>query len=125
MSIARALMQNYFYFAAIVLFLIGCHTMLTHSNLIKKIMGMNIMETGIFLFVVSIGYVEGRSAPILAPDGHQVAAYINPLPSALILTGLVVGVSLTAFALSLVIEIYKYYGTTDSDEIMELRRQEQ
>ncbi len=123
MNIISGLIQNYFYFASIVIFLIGTHVMLTHSNLIKKIMGMNIMETGIFLFVVSIGYIRGGSAPIVPIDGRGVR-FINPLPSALILTGIVVGVSLTAFALSLVIELYKYYGTTDSDEIMEMRRRE-
>ncbi|MFO8059101.1 MAG: cation:proton antiporter subunit C [Bacillota bacterium] len=115
------LVQNYFYFVAVVIFLIGFHTMLTHSNLIKKIIGMNIMETSIFLFFVSIGYVEGRSAPIIEGEAGQ---YINPLPSALILTGIVVGVSLTAFALSLIIKMYKYYGTIDADEIMRIRSRE-
>jgi len=101
-----------------LLFLIGFHTMLTHSNLIKKIIGMNIMETGIFLFFISLGYVRGGSAPIIS-EGVEV--YINPLPSALILTGIVVGVSLTAFALALVVKLYMYYGTIDADEIMRLR----
>ncbi len=123
MNIIQGLVDNYFYFASIVIFLIGMHIMLTHSNMIKKIMGMNIMETAIFLFVVSIGYVDGGSAPIVIEG--QTIRFINPLPSALILTGLVVGVSLTAFALSLVIELYKCYGTTDSDEIMAIRRREQ
>ena len=123
MNIIAGLIDNYFYFASIVIFLIGAHIMLTHSNMIKKIMGMNIMETGIFLFVVAIGYVKGGSAPIVRVDGADLR-FINPLPSALILTGIVVGVSLTAFALSLVIELYKYYGTTDTDEIMEMRRRE-
>jgi len=112
------LIDNLHFLTAMLLFLIGFHTMLTHSNLIKKIIGMNIMETGIFLFFISIGYVRGRGAPIIGSDG---AGYINPLPSALILTGIVVGVSLTAFALAMVIKLYKYYGTIDADEIMRLR----
>ncbi len=123
MTILEGLVENYFYFASIIIFSIGAHIMLTHSNMIKKIMGMNIMETAVFLLVVSIGYVEGGSAPIV-PAGGESVTFVNPLPSALILTGIVVGVSLTAFALSLVIELYKYYGTTDSDEIMEIRRRE-
>lgn len=122
MEFIGALGKNYYYLVAIVLFLIGFHTMLTHSNLIKKVIGMNIMETGIFLFFVSIGYIDGRNAPII--DG-QVQTFINPLPSALILTGLVVGVSLTAFSLSLVVKLYKYYGTLDADEIMRIRSQEE
>lgn len=118
-TIIQGLGQNYFYFVAIVLFLIGFHTMLTHSNLIKKIIGMNIMETAIFLFFVSIGYIQGGKAPIV--DGQTTIQFVNPLPSAVILTGIVVGVSLTAFSLSMVIKIYKYYGTVDADEIMRLR----
>jgi len=112
------LIKNMHFLTAMILFLIGFYTMLTHSNLIKKIIGMNIMETGIFLLFISIGYVRGGSAPIVS-DG--VEKYINPLPSALILTGIVVGVSLTAFALAMVIKLYKYYGTIDADEIMRLR----
>lgn len=122
MDFIRALGNNYYYLVAIILFLIGFHTMLTHSNLIKKVIGMNIMETSIFLFFVSIGYVDGRNAPIVGPNA---AGYINPLPSALILTGLVVGVSLTAFSLSLIMKLYKYYGTLDADEIMRIRSQEE
>ncbi|MTI95600.1 MAG: cation:proton antiporter [Firmicutes bacterium] len=109
---------NLHYFVAILLFLIGFHTMLTHSNLIKKIIGMNIMETSVFLLFISVGYVRGGNAPII---DDQISAYINPLPSALILTGIVVGVSLTAFALAMVIKIYEYYGTVNTDEIMRLR----
>jgi len=115
------LVDNLHFLTAILLFLIGFHTMLTHSNLIKKIIGMNIMETGIFLFFISIGYVEGGSAPII----REGTAMVNPLPSALILTGIVVGVSLTAFALALVIKLYRYYGTIDADEIMRLRSNEE
>ena len=122
MEFIQALGKNYYYLVAIVLFLIGFHTMLTHSTLIKKVIGMNIMETAIFLFFVSVGYIDGRNAPILG-DGTQ--SFINPLPSALILTGLVVGVSLTAFSLSLVVKLYKYYGTLDADEIMRIRSQEE
>lgn len=122
MDIITSLGKNYYYFAAIVLFLIGFHTMLTHSNLIKKVIGMNIMETAIFLFFVSIGYINDRSAPII---GEGTKTFINPLPSALILTGLVVGVCLTAFSLSLIMKLYKYYGTLDADEIMKIRSQEE
>jgi multicomponent Na+:H+ antiporter subunit C len=116
------LMTNLHYLVAMILFIIGFHTMLTHSNLIKKVIGMNIMETGIFLLFISIGYVRGGSAPII---NDSIASYVNPLPSALILTGIVVGVSLTAFSLSMILKIYHYYGTVDSDEIMKIKDAEE
>lgn len=114
------LIDNLHFLTAMILFLIGFHTMLTHSNLIKKVIGMNIMETGIFLFFISVGYIRGGSAPLVKAGTE---GYVNPLPSALILTGIVVSVSLTAFALALIIKLYKYYGTIDADEIMRLRGQ--
>lgn len=112
------LANNLHYLTAMLLFLIGFHTLLTHSNLIKKVIGLNIMETGIFLFFISVGYIRGGSAPMVREGAHS---YINPLPSALILTGIVVSISLTAFALGLIVKLYKYYGTVDADEIMRLR----
>lgn len=123
MEIIIKLFNNYYYFAAMVLFIIGFHTMLTHSNLIKKIIGMNIMETSIFLFFVSIGYVRGGEAPIIQNGAEQL--YINPLPSALILTGIVVAVSVTAYALSLIVKLYSHYGTLNADEIALIRTREE
>lgn len=122
MSITEILLrlhQNSYYFFAIILFVIGFHTMLTHNNLIKKVIGMNIMDTAIFLFFVAIGYVHGGRSPILEPGVTH--TFVNPLPSALILTGIVVAVSVTAYALSLIIKIYQHYGTIDADEIMRIR----
>ncbi len=123
MEMVFRLGENFYYLAACILFLIGFHTMLTHSNLIKKLLGMNIMETAIFLFFVSIGYVHGGRAPIIQVGEDYI--YVNPLPSALILTGIVVAVSLTAYALSLIIRLYRHYGTLDADEIALLRAREE
>jgi len=116
------LLQNFHYLVAVLLFVIGFHTMLTHANLIKKIMGMNIMDTAVFLLFIAGGYVEGGRAPIL-PPGPPVAGvrYVNPVPAALILTGIVIAVSITAFALGLIIKLYRFYGTLDADEIAALR----
>lgn len=108
------------YVAAVVLFLIGVHTMLTHSNLIKKVMGLNIMETGIFLFLVSVGYVHGALAPIVDPESG--GTYANPLVSALVLTGIVIAVSVTAYALALIVRFYERCGTMDVDRLGKLRR---
>lgn len=125
MEILEKLIDNYYYLVAIILFIVGFHTMLTHANLIKKIIAMNIMDTSIFLLFVSIGYIKEAAPPIisLSPAGETV--YVNPLPSALILTGIIVAVSVTAYALSLVIKIYRHYGTVDADEIAVIRSSEQ
>ena len=121
-EILSKLLHNFYYLIAIILFVIGFHTMLSHSNLIKKIMGMNIMDTAIFLFFVAIGYMRGGRAPIIELGQDHV--YINPIPSALILTGIVVAVSVTAFALSLIMKLYQHYGTVDAEEIMLIRSRE-
>ncbi|MBT9133828.1 MAG: Na(+)/H(+) antiporter subunit C1 [Firmicutes bacterium] len=118
MAIIERLYTNIYYLVSVVLFIIGFHTMLTHNNLLKKIMGMNIMDTSLFLFFVSIGYIRGGQAPILREGVMQ---YVNPVPSALILTGIVISVSFTAFALALVVLLHKHYGTIDADKIIALR----
>lgn len=120
MNILKSIIEHINYVASAILFVIGLYTVLTHSNLLKKVIGINIIETSIFLFFVSIGYVAGGRAPIIEAENTN-AIYINPLPSALILTGIVVAVSITAYSLSLVIRLYEAYGTLDMDEIMELR----
>lgn len=123
MEIIERLLANYYYFVAMVLFVIGFHTMLTHSNLIKKVIGLNIMDTSIFLFFVAIGYVYEGRAPIILDRGSE-QVYVHPLPSALILTGIVVAVSLTAYALSLIVKLYEHYGTCCADEIAQIRSRE-
>ncbi|WP_330389114.1 cation:proton antiporter subunit C [Alkaliphilus peptidifermentans] len=120
MEFIRSIVEHINYVASVALFIIGLYTVLTHSNLLKKVIGINIMETSIFLFFVSIGYVHDGSAPIINLGGDRVI-YVNPLPSALILTGIVVAVSITAYSLSLIIKLYEAYGTIDLNEIMEIR----
>ena len=112
-----SLITNHFEVAAMILFSIGLVTLLLHKNLIKKIIGLNIMDTAIFLFLTARGYITGRGAPIIA-DGIVIpGGYVNPLPSALVLTGIVVAVSVTAFALALSVKLYEHYGTLDMDKI--------
>jgi multicomponent Na+:H+ antiporter subunit C len=122
LEILSGLIHNYYYLVAIILFVIGMHTMLTHANMIKKVIAMNIMDTSIFLLFVAIGYVQGGRPPIIGGDSETL--YINPLPGALILTGIVVAVSVTAYALSLIVKIHRAYGTVDCDEICEIRGDE-
>ena len=111
------LITNHFEATAMILFGIGFVTLLLHKNLIKKIIGLNIMDTAIFLFLATRGYITGRGAPIIADSMVDASAYINPLPSALVLTGIVVAVSITAFALALSLKLYEQYGTLDMDKI--------
>ncbi|MBN2287129.1 MAG: cation:proton antiporter subunit C [Tissierellales bacterium] len=116
----KGLLTNYYETAAIILFGIGFATLMLHSNLIKKIIGMNIMDTAIFLFFIAKGYIFESQAPIIRGELKTVYAYVNPVPSALMLTGIVVAVTTTAFALALTIKLNEKYHTVDLDKIMEM-----
>jgi len=120
-EILNSVFHSYYYAASAILFLIGFYILLSNTNLIKKIIGMNIMDTAIFLLFISIGYIKNGSAPIV-DLAAQKTEYVNPLPSALILTGIVVAVSVTAYALALTVKLYKHYGTIDLDIIFKIRR---
>ena len=111
------LFTNYYETAAVILFGIGLTTLLLHKNMIKKIMGFNIMDTAIYLFLTSKGYIVGRLAPIVVNYDLRVETYVNPIPSGLVLTGIVVSVSVTALMLAITVRLYKRYGTLDIDEI--------
>ena len=116
------LFTNHFEATAMILFGIGFVTLLMQKNLIKKIIGLNIMDTAIFLYLASKGYIFGRKAPIIADGVFDADYYVIPTPSALVLTGIVVAVSITAFALALTLKLYRQYGTLDLDEIFKLAR---
>ena len=118
------LLVNYEQTAAVILFCIGFSTMLLHKNLLKKIIGMDIMDAGIFLFLACQGFIKGRVAPIVENGVQSVEAYINPVPAGLVLTGIVVSVSVTAVMLSLTIRLYRRYHTLDIDEITAQCRKE-
>lgn len=111
------LFANYGEAVAMILFGIGFGNLLLQKNLIKKIIGLNIMDTAVYLFLAEKGYIEGRVAPIVVNNVQSVEAYINPIPSGLVLTGIVVSVSVTALMLSLTIRLYYRYHTLDLDEI--------
>ena len=118
------LLVNYEQTAAVILFCIGFSTMLLHKNLLKKIIGMDIMDAGIFLFLACQGYIKGRVAPIVVDGVQSVEAYINPVPAGLVLTGIVVSVSVTALMLALTVRLYRRYHTLDIDEITAMCRKE-
>ncbi|MFO7951842.1 MAG: cation:proton antiporter subunit C [Bacillota bacterium] len=114
------LLYNFPYFVSIILFSIGTLIVLTQTNLIKKVIGINIMETAIFLFFIAIGNVQGGVPPIYDPQ-YSDALYVNPLPSVMMLTGIVVSFSVTAFALALIVKLYIYYGTISAPNFMKLK----
>jgi len=119
------LLINYEEMAAVILFCIGFSTMLLHKNLLKKIIGMDIMDAAIFLFLASQGYIEGRVAPIVVNGVQSVEKYINPVPAGLVLTGIVVSVSVTALMLALTVRLYYRYHTLNLDEMIALAGKEE
>lgn len=126
MTVMERALHNYPYLVAVILFALGIYTILSQENLVKKIIGANIMSTAIFLLFISAGNITGGVPPIIT-EGYgpaEGAFFVNPLPAALILTGIVVSFSLTAFALSMVIKLHGYYGTIEADEILELRSEQ-
>lgn len=100
----------------VVVFLMmsGLYIVIAHGNLIKKIVGLTIFQTSVFIFYISMAKVDGGTAPILADD---ITLYSNPLPHVLILTAIVVGIATTALALSLVVRIKEAYGTIEEEDI--------
>ena len=118
------LLVNYGEAVAMLLFGIGFANLLFQKNLIKKIIGFNIMDTAIYLFLAEKGYISGRMPPIVVNGIQEVEAYINPIPSGLVLTGIVVSVSVSALMLALTIRLYKRYHTLDLDEISARLRKE-
>lgn len=117
------LLLNNYEAVAVILSGIGLTNLLLQRNLIKKIIGLNIMDTAVYLFLAAKGYVAGRAAPVLiqAEGGGWITnpdVYVNPVPAGLVLTGIVVSVSVTAFALALTLRLYEHYGTLNIDEAL-------
>lgn len=106
----------YNYWLVIILMMIGLYTVVSRGNLIKKIVGLNLFQTSVFIFYISMGKIIGGTAPILTDDPDLV--FSNPLPHVLILTAIVVGVATTALGLALVVRIREAYGTIEEDEIL-------
>ena len=110
----------YNYWVVVVLMMLGFFIIIAHGNLIKKIVGLSIFQTSVFIFYISVAKIEGGSAPILASD---TTVYSNPLPHVLILTAIVVGVATTALGLALVVRIREAYGTIEDDDILEIEHE--
>ena len=109
------------YWLVIVLMMIGFYIVIAQGNLVKKMVGLSIFQVSVFVFYISVGRVEGGTAPILA-DGIEV--FSNPLPHVLILTAIVVGVATTALGLAMIVRIRVSYGTIEDDEILAIEKGE-
>lgn len=118
------LLTNYGQVVAMILFVIGFANLLLNNNLIKKIIGLNIMDSAVYLFLAEMGYIQGRKVPIMADSVTSAAAYINPIPAGLVLTGIVVSVSVSALMLSLTIRLYQRYHTLNLDIISKILKKE-
>ena len=116
MSLLDVLLANWNYFIVIILMMLGLFIVITRYNLVKKLVGLSIFQTSVFLFYISVAKVDGGTAPILT--GNPDTLYSNPLPHVLILTAIVVGVATTALGLALVLRIHTAYGTIEEDEIL-------
>lgn len=102
------------YWIVVVLMMCGFYIVIAHGNLIKKMVGLSIFQTSVFIFYISLAYVEGGTAPILAAGITQ---YSNPLPHVLILTAIVVGIATTALGLALAVRIKEAYGSIEEEDI--------
>ena len=121
----QALWDNRIQAVSVLLFAVGFSTLLLHRNLLKKIIGLNIMDTAAYLFLTSLGYIAGRKPPINENGVTEASSYANPLPAGLVLTGIVVSVSVTALMLALTMRLYYRYRTLDLDKIYRMARDEQ
>jgi len=115
-------LYNYtYYIGAFGLIFIGLYTVLVKSNLIKVLIGLSIMDTGVNLFLISLGYVKQGTAPIFSKIGIKATQMVDPIPQALVLTSIVIGLAVLALALSLAIRLYAHYGTLNLRKIRKLK----
>ncbi|GLQ07096.1 cation:proton antiporter subunit C [Sneathiella chinensis] len=109
--------DHFNYWIFVILLMIGLFTVMSRTNLIKKMIGLSLFQISVFLFYISMGKIDEGTAPIVV-EGAQDVVYSNPLPHVLILTAIVVGVATTALGLSLVVRIKESFGTIDEEDIL-------
>ena len=112
--------EHYVYWLAVAVIMLGLYIIMASDNLIKKVMGLNVFQTAVFVLYIAIGNVDGGTAPIAG----SYTVFSNPLPHVLILTAIVVGVATSALAFALVVRIHGAYGTLEEDEIARLEEAE-
>ncbi|WP_193180864.1 cation:proton antiporter subunit C [Nisaea sediminum] len=111
------LLDKYNYWIVVALMLFGLYIVISRGNLVKKLVGLNVFQTSVFLFYITLGKAEGGTAPILTGKPEL---FSNPLPHVLILTAIVVGIATTALGLALVVRIQENYSTIEEDELEDL-----
>ena len=116
------LLGLYYYWIFAILLMTGFYAVIAKQNLIKKLLGLSLFQAAVFLLYITMGKVEGGTAPILG-KGSAEQLFSNPLPQVLILTAIVVGISTTALGLGIVVRIKEEYGSIEEHEIMEKDRQ--
>ena len=109
-----AVRGHFNYSIVVVLMMVGLYIVMANANLIKKIIGLSVFQSAVFILYISMGKADGGSAPIFS---EAVQVYSNPLPHVLILTAIVVGVAITAVALALAVRIHQAYGSLEEDDI--------
>ncbi len=105
------------YWLVFALMMTGLYVVLSHGNVVKRLIGLNIFQASVFLLYITLGKVEGGTAPIVSDEYDT---YSHPLPHVLILTAIVVGVATTALGLALAVRIFRAYGTLEEDEAMSI-----
>jgi multicomponent Na+:H+ antiporter subunit C len=113
------LSEYIYYIGAFSLIFIGLYIILVKKNLIKVIIGISILDTGINLFLITLGYITEGTAPIFSKPGLKAENMVDPVPQALVLTAIVIGVAVLALALTLAIKLYEHYGTLNLRKIKE------
>ncbi|MBU0898927.1 MAG: cation:proton antiporter subunit C [Nanoarchaeota archaeon] len=111
------------YIASMLLLIIGAYTLVMKDNLIKKIMGLSVFSSGIHIFLISLGYRAGGIPPLLTNlNFNQISAImVDPLPQALVLTSIVINLSITAFAMAIIVDVYREFGTLNIKKLKSLR----
>ena len=117
MAMFSHLLNNYEAAVAVTLFGIGFCMLLFCRNLLKKVLGLDIMDTGTFLLLADRGDIFGRDVPIIVDGVTDFSNYVNPIPAGLVLTGIVVSVSVSAILLAMTVRIYETYHTLDIDKL--------
>lgn len=117
-----AIFGLYNYWVFVALLMMGLYVIISRENLVKKLIGLSIFQSAVFLLYISMDKVEGGTAPILRADLED-QLYSNPLPQVLILTAIVVGIATLALGLAIAVRIHEEYGTVEEDELLEKNRE--
>lgn len=120
----RVVLEHYNYWVCVILMMIGFYGVIAKTNLVKKALSLSLFQTGVLVFYISIGKVEGGTGPVLDTRNAE-AVYSNPLPHALMLTAIVVGVATLSVAMAIIVNIRERYGSIDERDIEDIENQAQ